>query len=117
MGGMLYNPAHPENMVDAVYLKVRSDGTFTESNTNLTIKMQNVLVYPNPGSNYFILECGPQILGAKLTIYDAYGIIKIQKTLYSKLETLSASELISGEYFWRIENNGKIIDKGLWIKH
>lgn len=116
MGSMYYTPNHPENLLDAVIIKVDSLGLFTDMLENSVVQVHEALVYPNPGKDFLTIQSGPQINGACFRMFDATGILVKDIIISSTLEKVNASKTPSGTYLWQILYNGKIVEKGKWLK-
>jgi hypothetical protein len=116
MGGMYYTPAHPENLLDAVLIKVDSLGLFTSLSDNRPMQIHEAIIYPNPGQDFITIQSGPQIIGAEFKMYDAKGSVLIQTRLASTLEQMDAKALPEGVYAWQIIYKGRCVEHGKWIK-
>ncbi len=116
MGGMFYTPTHPENLLDAVIIKVDSLGLFTALPEKSNVQVHEAIVYPNPGFEVINIQSGPQIAGAEFSMCDAAGNQVIKTTLFSNIEQKIVSQFAVGTYLWQIKLNGKMVDQGKWIK-
>lgn len=116
MGGMFYTPSRPENLLDAVIIKVDSLGLFTDIPDFALVQIHEAIVYPNPGFDVVNIQSGPQITGAEFSMFDASGNQVLKTALISTLEQMDISKFASGTYFWYIRFKGKIVDQGKWIK-
>ena len=116
MGGMIYTPTRPENLLDAVIIKVDSLGLFTEMPEISKVQVHEAIVFPNPGFDVVNIQSGPQISGAEFSMYDASGNQVLKTALVSTMEQKDVSHLSTGTYLWQIKFKGKIIDQGKWIK-
>jgi|GEM_PF-2018879 len=116
MGSMYYSPSHPENLLDAVIIKVDSLGLFTGMPENAVVPVHEALVFPNPGQDFLTVQSGPQINGACFKMFDASGILVKDIIISSTLEKVNASKIPSGTYLWQIVYKGKIVEKGKWLK-
>ena len=116
MGGMYYTPDYPENLLDAVIIKVDSMGLFTSMPNYNPISIHEANIYPNPGQDYLVIQSGPQINGAIFRLYDAAGNLVEEKMLYTTIERIDASQLSRGTYLWQILSKNKLVDYGKWIK-
>ncbi len=86
--------------------------TAVEEQRTLKIK-----IYPNPASNYLIIEA-PLTLVTKITLTNLVGEAIIEKTINNRQDEkikLSLSSLSPGVYFYRLQINGKI-ESGKLIK-
>jgi hypothetical protein len=116
MGGMVYTPTRPENLLDAVIIKVDSLGLFTKLPETSKVQVHEAIVFPNPGFDVVNIQSGPQIAGAEFNMYDIIGNQVLKTSLVSTIEQKDVTHLASGTYLWQIEFKGKIVDQGKWIK-
>jgi hypothetical protein len=78
------------------------DGDFVKTNMN----EENIRFFPNPSSSVLNIELNSEITGTiRLAIYSSTGAIIRQTELTSGLNTLDISELPSGLYILKVENN------------
>lgn len=77
---------------------------------NGTVDMQELLddkvfsVYPNPASNHIQLKSNRELIGLSYTIYDLNGKIVHTAKILSENMIVDLSELASGVYILRLEN-------------
>jgi hypothetical protein len=116
MGGMFVTPSRPENLLDAVIIKVDSLGLFTGLHENTGVQIHEANIYPNPGSQIITVQCGPQIIGATFSLHDATGRLVSEALLKSTQFQVDVNQLSSGTYYWKIHQKGKLADSGKWIK-
>jgi hypothetical protein len=116
MGGMIYTPTRPENLLDAVIIKVDSLGLFTELPEISKVQVHEAIVYPNPGFDVINIQSGSQISGAEFSMYDVSGKQVLKMTLITTLMQMDVAQFIAGTYLWEIRLKGKIVDRGKWIK-
>lgn len=117
IAGMYCDPANPANQLDMIVIKVDSTGLFTNVPENQPAAFSHeALVYPNPGQDFLTIQSGPQINGACFRMFDATGILVKDIIISSTLEKVNASKTPSGTYLWQILYNGKIVEKGKWLK-
>jgi hypothetical protein len=107
---------HPENQLDVYVLKVDSTGLYVNVDEEKPIPIHDAIVYPNPGSDYLIVQSGPQVSGAVFRMYDMQGRQVMEERLTSTLLHLSAGNLSAGTYPWQIIFNNKTIENGKWVK-
>lgn len=117
MGGMIYTPSRPENLLDAVIIKVDSTGLFTGIKENEIVNIRDVNIFPNPGNQYIIIQSGPQISGAMFYLFDANGMLVKEQILNSTQTQINTYSLLQTTYIWKIVYKGKILDTGKWIKN
>lgn len=117
MGGMIYTPSRPENLLDAVIIKVDSTGLFTGIKENEIVNIRDVNIFPNPGNQHIIIQSGPQISGAMFYLFDANGMMVKEQILNSTQTQINTYSLLPTTYIWKIVYKGKIFDTGKWIKN
>jgi hypothetical protein len=116
MGGMIYTPARPENLLDAVIIKADSLGLFTGISATNIVQVHEAIVYPNPGSETIYIHSGPQISGAEFRMYNVSGNQVLKTPLLSAIEQRDVSQFAAGTYIWSITYRGKVVEQGKWIK-
>jgi hypothetical protein len=116
MGGIVYSPSHPENLLDAVIIKVDSLGVITSLGDKQMVQCHQANIYPNPGLDKIVIQSGAQILGSKFQLSDMLGNLVMITTLTSSSEQHDIKHLKSGTYLWQIIQDGAVVDKGKWIK-
>jgi len=100
-----------------IYLvKVNGNGVLTNDDHTYSQLDHDAIVYPNPGSDYLIIESGPQISGAQFMMTAIDGMQIVSKTLNGRRTTLETQIFQSGTYVWQIIFNDRIIETGKWIK-
>jgi hypothetical protein len=97
-------------------VKVNENGILTNNDHNPLPLVHDAIVFPNPGSDYLIIESGQQISGAQFIMTTIDGKQVITKTLNERRITLETQSLLSGIYVWQIVLNDRIIETGKWIK-
>lgn len=107
---------HPENQLDVYVLKIDSTGLYTNVDKEEPVPVYDAIVYPNPGSDYLIVQSGPQVSGAVFRMYDMLGRQVMEERLTSTLLRFNAGSLAAGTYPWQIIFNNKTIENGKWVK-
>jgi len=97
-------------------LKVNDQGLITDLPEESNFKAHDAIVYPNPGSDYLVVQSGPQVCGAFFRMYDMQGRLVMEQRLTSTLLRLSSNTLAAGTYPWQIIFNNKVIESGKWVK-
>ena len=89
-------------------------GIFSFNNEDAT---QAVNIHPNPFSTsiYITINDVSQINSCELKIYNAMGNEVIRTTVTKQLSTIETSSLPFGVYFYKVIDNGKIIQSGKLI--
>jgi hypothetical protein len=102
---------------DILIMKVNEDGLIVGTGEELPkIPVQDAIVYPNPGNEYFTIQSGPQISGALFELFDLSGNLVLTTTLDERVETISTIRLSTGTYPYRITFDNKIVGSGKWVK-
>jgi hypothetical protein len=70
-----------------------------------------IRVYPNPSTGIFTVEVGNLDNYIEMSVYDTSGKLMIRRMGYSKVNPLDISELSSGMYFLKLqqENNSTVV--------
>jgi hypothetical protein len=117
IAGNRYDHTKPwEKLYHVFALKVNEEGLITELPDHPEIKAHVAILYPNPGSDYMIIQSGPQVNGALFSLYDLQGRNLLTSSITESQTRLSATHLPSGTYVWQLHYNGKIIENGKWVK-
>jgi hypothetical protein len=67
----------------------------------------NLLIYPNPFNQSFIINQANYTGTSQLNLFDATGRIVLQKTLVSNVEVLDVSNLAAGMYVLQLQGNAE----------
>ncbi len=62
-----------------------------------------VKLYPNPASQFLMIDFNPSIINKTVEVYDATGKLVISKTISESLLTLDVSELSNGMYLVKVK--------------
>lgn len=117
IAGNRYDHTKPwEKLYHVFALKVNDEGLITELPDHPEIKAHDAILYPNPGSEYMIIQSGPQVNGALFSLYDLQGRNLLTSSITESQTRLSATHLPSGTYVWQLQYKGKIIENGKWVK-
>ncbi|HNX90064.1 MAG TPA: T9SS type A sorting domain-containing protein [Paludibacteraceae bacterium] len=117
IGGMYYDPSNPDNLQDALIIKVDSLGLVTDVPGTATISSHDVILYPNPFHDYFVIQSGPQIAGAWFRMYDVTGCLIIERKINDTYLQQDMTGSPSGIYIWQVIKDGKLIENGNLIKN
>ena len=101
---------------DIYVYKVDQNGLITGTDNKPNPKVHNVIVFPNPGTDFLMVETGPQFVGAKMIITDINGNQILTKVLNGSHINLNTQFFSSGTYPWQIIYKNKVIETGKWIK-
>ncbi len=78
--------------------------------------LENIFIFPNPGSGSGTMSLMSYINNASLTIYNYVGeSVKVVSGIYGQNITLAEHNLESGIYFLSLSQDQQIIAKGKWI--
>lgn len=117
MAGCTYDYLTQNLERDVFVVKLDSSGIVTNANGNSdNIKIWNVVVYPNPGSDYLIVDSSPQISGATFILFDMNGKKMLTEKMIERRLIVKSSNWIPGNYIWLVVNGNKIIESGKWNK-
>lgn len=114
--GSTFNDQLQYNERDIIIIKVDSNGIVTGDHGHQEIQSHDAIVYPNPGTDYLIIESGPQISGATFTMTDMQGKSVFHTTLNQRSVRLSTNNQSPGVYLWSITYGNKIVETGKWVK-
>jgi hypothetical protein len=115
--GSTYNYLTQNMERNILVIKVDSNGMLLSNNDITGIKLHNLIVYPNPGSDYMAVETGPQAFGADFTLYDLTGRPVLQKKIVSSPVRINTQSLLPGIYFYRAVKGNQVIESGKWVKY
>lgn len=117
MAGTRYDYVTQTNLRDLYILKVDENGLIVGTGGELpNISVQDAIVYPNPGNEYFNIQSGPQIINALFELFDMNGNLVLTTTLDERRETISTHNLSPGTYPYLITYQNKIVGSGKWVK-
>jgi hypothetical protein len=117
MAGTRYDYITQTNLRDLYILKVDANGLIVGTGEELpSISVQDAIVYPNPGNEFFNIQSGPQINGAVFELFDLSGNLVLTTTLDERRETISTIQLSTGTYPYRITFDNKMVGSGKWLK-
>jgi hypothetical protein len=119
-GGILLYGTHYDTVTqsderDIYVIKVNKDGLVGIDNKINPIA-HDAIVYPNPGSEYLMVESGPQISGSEFMMLNLNGNVVTSRILNKSHEDFPTQFLPLGVYVWEIIFKGKMIESGKWIK-
>jgi len=114
--GSTYDYLTQVNERDIIILKVDSAGVIMSNGLTLIDMLHDAIVFPNPGSDYLVIESGPQIRGAKFRLVNLGGKEVLKSTLTERRTTMDTQSLPQGYYVWQIQYRNKIVEAGKWIK-
>jgi hypothetical protein len=114
--GTRYDYQTQSNICGIYLVKVNGNGVLTNDDHNRPPIVHDAIVFPNPGSDYLIIESGPQISGAQFMMTTINSKQIVSKTLDTGKITVPTQFLQSGTYVWQVVFKDRIIETGKWIK-
>jgi hypothetical protein len=99
---------------DIYILKVDSVGIVTGIINNPPNKYQEIVVYPNPGSELIYIET--QLKNSVFNLYDLTGREVRRQELSPGRNSIPVQYLISGLYVYKVIQNSQVKEIGKWIK-
>jgi hypothetical protein len=117
MAGSTFDYLTQNNERDINILKVDSVGIITGVTLNKIPLMHDVLIYPNPGTDYLIVESGPQISGANLIMSNINGKQVLNTSIPGTRIKINTESIAPGTYLWQIIYKNQVLETGKWIKH
>jgi len=105
-------PGEPQNF-DVIILKLNENGLLTDISSPVPFEQTDILVYPNPGKNFIKIESSIENLCVQL--FDINGKLVLEKWFNSSKQ-INTTNLLSGNYFYKITQNNEVIKGGKWIK-
>lgn len=100
---------------DLWILKLNPDGLVTCSDQIEKGRMKQVLVYPNPGSDYLFIRTG--LKNAVFRLNDINGKQLLSKKIDQGNNTIGCASFPRGVYFYTVTINDNVIESGKWIKY
>ena len=100
--------------LDGYLIKLDANGCITNLDGNNGVEINEVLVYPNPGTN--VLKVRTALKQSVFSLFDETGKLVKIKELNSLVTIIPVNELKSGRYFYSIAIRNIIVESGTWIK-
>jgi hypothetical protein len=75
------------------------------SSTDNTEALSEILIYPNPTSDFVIIKPDPKLIGTEFFVLDLYGKILQRGKLTNELNTIALGQFAAGIYLIRIGEN------------
>jgi len=113
--GNLYDYITQDERRDVYVLKVNQDGELLSISEKNPIKVKEVIVYPNPGSDQIIIRTALKAVSMRL--YNVQGDIILSQKINNPITTISTASFASGAYFLHFIKEGKRIDTWKWVKN
>lgn len=116
MFGSRYNYNEPRDERDIYVYKVDQNGLITGTDDKPGLMAHHTIIYPNPGSDYLIVQTGPQIAGSRFFLKDLTGKTIVNKPIRDPYLTIHSQMIPAGIYLWQITDENVVIESGKWIK-
>ena len=114
IGGYRYDYlTNGENEGDAFVLKTDA-GLWVGNPQNTIIPVHSALVYPNPGSD--MLNIRTTLKDAVFKLYGLHGNLILERDINQLITTINTAGLPPGAYYWIINQNKSMVDRGKWLK-
>ncbi len=115
IGATSYDYQRQNHERDIFVIKVDSNGLITGQNELTPVKVDDVIVYPNPGNDFMDVET--QLKGTAFHLYDFMGNEVYLKDLVPGRNRLAVMGLTEGVYFYTVVRDSQLIQSGKWIKY
>jgi len=116
MFGSRYNYNEPRYERDIYVYKVNQNGLIIGTDDKPGPMAHHAIIYPNPGSDYLIVQTGPQISGSQFILKDLTGKTIVNKPICDSYLTIHSQMIPAGIYLWQITKENVMIESGKWIK-
>ena len=114
--GTRYDYPTLSHQCDIYLIKINENGVLTDADHNQPQPVHDAIVFPNPGSDYMIIESGAQISFAEFQMINIEGKQVMKITLSERKMKFDTQFLSTGSYVWQILFHDKIVETGKWIK-
>jgi hypothetical protein len=101
---------------DLYVLKLDSEGLITNNEQYPSLKMQETIVYPNPGTNEIKVRIATQHPETLFELFDMNGKQIVSQEISGKWGTINTTFLNPGTYIYRITSEQGLFESGKWIK-
>ncbi len=101
---------------DIYILKLNSEGLLVGNPETPAIKMQEAIVFPNPGTNRLRVRIAAQYNNSTFELYDMAGNRVITQNISGKWGEANTTFLPAGNYVYRIFNDAGLFETGKWVK-
>ncbi|MBC8487873.1 MAG: T9SS type A sorting domain-containing protein [Bacteroidetes bacterium] len=107
-----YNYPNPKQH-DIVIMKVDENGLISNLDEHIPFEVTDIIVYPNPGNDFIKINTALQNL--VFTLFDIKGD-QIMEKEFDKSASINTQHLQVGIYLYKIQQFGKEVKSGKWIK-
>ncbi len=101
---------------DIYVYKVDQNGLITGTDDKQNPRVHQAIVYPNPGSDYLIVESGSQISGSKFRMVSIHGKNALTYALAEGKTKIETQSMLPGVYLWQVIYQNRVIEEGKWMK-
>jgi len=117
VAGTRYDYLHTtEQQRDIIILKLNSEGLITGNEEKPSIKIQEAIVFPNPGTSEIKVRVAAQYRQSVFKLYDINGKLVLTRNIISKWGEANTAFLNPGTYIYRITSNDGLYESGKWVK-
>jgi len=117
VAGTRYDYLHTtEQERDIIILKLNSEGLITGNEEKPSIKMQEAIVFPNPGTSEIKVRVAAQYSQSVFKLYDINGKLVLTRNITGKWGEANTAFLNPGTYIYRITSNDGLYESGKWVK-
>lgn len=108
-----YNYPDTLKQYDAVIIKVDANGFISNLDEHIPFEVTGIIVYPNPGNDF--IKINTALKNLVFTLFDIKGNIVAEKD-FDKSTFINTQHLQAGIYLYKIQQFGKEVKSGKWIK-
>ncbi|MCK9452303.1 MAG: T9SS type A sorting domain-containing protein [Bacteroidales bacterium] len=101
---------------DIIILKLNSEGLILGTRENPGIKMQEAIVYPNPGNEEIKVRIAVQYKQSLFELFDLNGRLVLQEDFSGTEGTVNTTFLPSGTYIYKISSKDGLFESGKWVR-
>ncbi|MBI4649222.1 MAG: T9SS type A sorting domain-containing protein [Bacteroidia bacterium] len=113
--GMNYDHLTQNNETSTFLLKLNENGELTSSQ-NVSIKQQDIILYPNPGRDRMTIRNGIVNRDVSFELFDIHGRMLIKHDKVGSGSVIKTSDFSQGIYFYRFMDRNRIVERGKWVK-
>lgn len=115
--GTIYDENKAENLRDIYILKVDSLGNYIPANIDNEINESKIVIYPNPGTDYFELDLRSEKMPVKMELYDMAGKQVLNLNIENTYQKVNTAHFTKGIYLIRLTNRNNLQKTVKWIKN
>lgn len=116
-GCYVLGQVHINNTYRTLIIKTDKNGSVSVKDNNKYIKaVHDLILYPNPGKDYFNIRTAVQSIGGKFLMFDITGKLIFSQHINQTNSHINTSNLPAGIYIYKYILNNKIIETGKWFK-